>query len=339
MKSFLSMSEEKRKTICEQAQDKLGLPPATIEKDFWVCWILKKLFKLPEWGDQLTFKGGTALSKGWKLIERFSEDIDIVINRDALGFGEDMAPDRAPSKKQAHKRLKALKEASQICVNKDLLPILTDYISHEMPEELTWKLAADDLDPDSQTLLFSYPTAFKDQMLYLSQEVKIELGARSDTEPIQDIDISPYVVDAFPGLFEDASFTVKAVSPERTFWEKAMLLHEETFRPPGKKRKSRMARHYYDLFHLIKAGVGEKASRDLELFDRVAAHRQVYFHITWVAYDTLRQGSLRLVPPEEQLDEWRSDYSAMKDEMFFGKTPSFDDIIEVASDFQDTFNN
>jgi len=81
MRSFLTFSEDRKRMVCEQAQDKLGLPPATIEKDFWVCWTLKKLFDLPEWGEHLTFKGGTSLSKGWGLIERFSEDIDIVINR------------------------------------------------------------------------------------------------------------------------------------------------------------------------------------------------------------------------------------------------------------------
>jgi hypothetical protein len=113
LNEFLSFSEDRRRTVCEQAQDRLALPPATIEKDFWVCWTLKKLFDLPEWNSHLTFKGGTLLSKGWALIERFSEDIDIVINRDVLGFGGDMAPDRAPSKKQTRKRLDALKVASQ----------------------------------------------------------------------------------------------------------------------------------------------------------------------------------------------------------------------------------
>lgn len=99
MNEFLLFTEDRRKVVCEQAQDKLGLPPATIEKDFWACWTLKKMFDLPEWGSQLTFKGGTSLSKGWALIERFSEDIDIVIDRGSLGFGGDEAPDRAPSKK------------------------------------------------------------------------------------------------------------------------------------------------------------------------------------------------------------------------------------------------
>ncbi len=338
MNEFLSFSEDRRRTVCEQAQDRLALPPATIEKDFWVCWTLKKLFDLPEWGSHLTFKGGTLLSKGWALIERFSEDIDIVINRDALGFGGDMAPDRAPSKKQTRKRLDALKVASQDCVSKTLLPLLVEAVSQEMPAELSWQLDPDPDDPDAQTLLLAYPTAFADQMAYLRQVVKIELGARSDTEPTLDVDIHPYLEDAFPDLLTQTHFSVRAVSPERTFWEKAMLLHEETFRPPEKKRQARMARHYYDLYRLINAGIGHKASGDLELFERIAAHRQVYFRYAWVDYDTLCPGRLQLVPPDEQLANWKSDYTAMKDEMFFGEPPEFDDLIRTARKFQDEFN-
>ena len=338
MNEFLSFSEDRRRTVCEQAQDKLGLPPAIIEKDFWVCWTLKKLFNLPEWGPHLTFKGGTSLSKGWGLIERFSEDIDIVINRDALGFGGDMAPDRAPSKKQTRKRLDALKAASQDCVNETLLPLLAEAISQEIPAELSWHLDPDPDDPDEQTLLLAYPTAITDQIAYLRQVVKIELGARSDTEPTQEIDIHPYLEDAFPDLLPQAHFFVRAVSLERTFWEKAMLLHEETFRPPEKKRQARMARHYYDLYRLINAGIGHKAAGDLELFERIAAHRQVYFRYTWVDYDTLRPGRLKLVPPDDQLANWKSDYTAMKDEMFFGKAPEFEDLIKTAREFQEAFN-
>lgn len=100
----------------------------------------------------------------------------------------------------------------------------------------------------------------------------------------------------------------------------------------------RMARHYYDLYCLIEAGIGHKASGDIELFDRIAAHRQVYFRYTWVDYDTLRPGSLRIVPLEDQLPDWKSDYTAMKDEMFFGKPPAFDDLINTVREFQDVFN-
>jgi len=178
----------------------------------------------------------------------------------------------------------------------------------------------------------------EDRRRTVCEQAQDKLGARSDTEPTQEIDIHPYLAEAFPDLFPQSHFLVRAVSPERTFWEKAMLLHEETFRPPDKKRKARMARHYYDLYRLINAGIGDKAVGDLKLFERIAAHRQVYFRYTWVDYDTLCPGHLKLVPPDEQLAVWKSDYAAMQDEMFFGKPPAFEDLMETVREFQDEFN-
>lgn len=96
MKGFIGFPQERRQQICTETGVKLNLPEAAVEKDFWVCWTLQKLFGLSEWGAHLTFKGGTSLSKCWNLIERFSEDIDIVIDRTVLGFGGDNAPDKAP---------------------------------------------------------------------------------------------------------------------------------------------------------------------------------------------------------------------------------------------------
>ena len=201
------------------------------------------------------------------------------------------------------KRLEELKEASRLCVNEKILPLLQDSFSRSLARSTSWSIESDPNDPDKQTLLFAYPSAFSDKSSYLLQTVKIEMGARSDTEPKLDTGIRPYLADAFPDIFTESAFTVKAVSPVRTFWEKAMLLHEETFRPQEKKRKARMARHYYDLWCLINAGIGGKAVNDIELFNRIAAHRQVYFSYSWVDYDTLRPGSLKLVPTAEQLLE------------------------------------
>src|SRR5213594_3691423 len=113
MDAFLALPEGRRRRFCEEAQVKLGLPAPSIEKDFWVCWTLREMFRLPQWGPHFTFKGGTSLSKAWKLIERFSEDIDVVIERDFLGFGGDRAPEHAPSRKQQRQRLDALKAGCQ----------------------------------------------------------------------------------------------------------------------------------------------------------------------------------------------------------------------------------
>ena len=339
MNEFIEMTEERRRLVCVQTGAQLNLAEVAVEKDFWVCWTLDKLFRLPEWGNHLTFKGGTSLSKCWSLIERFSEDIDIVINRRALGFGGDNAPEKAPSRKQAKKRLEGLSQATRTCVLEKISPALHDSIAADLPAAYTWELAEDPDDPDGQTLSFYYPTAFPEGASYLRRTVKIEMGARSDTEPTESVNISTYISQAFPDLFSSANIAVRAVMPIRTFWEKAMLLHEETSRPPEKRRfREHMARHYYDLYMLIQAGVADKAAADLELFSRVLSHRKFFFRQNWVDYTTMVLGQLRLIPDEQQMPDWRSDYEKMQPEMFFGQSPEFDVIIETVRGFQERFN-
>lgn len=338
MKTFIGMTEERRNLVCTQTGAQLNLSEVAVEKDFWVCWTLDKLFRLPVWGERLIFKGGTSLSKGWKLIERFSEDIDIVINRGALGFDGDNAPETAPSKKQMRKRLDALRAASQECVKENIYPALQESMTADIPEAIAWELLVDPSDPDGQTLLFNYPTAFPAGATYLRRAVKIEMGARSDTDPSEKIGISPYISEVFPDLLPDQKVAVRAVLPRRTFWEKAMLLHEESFRPAEKYRKEFMARHYYDLYRLIEAGVANDAIADDVLFSDVASHREVFFRQNWVDYSTLVRGQMRLVPADDQLEDWRSDYNNMQKEMFFGEAPSFEIVMEKVRRFQDDFN-
>jgi hypothetical protein len=338
VKTFVGMTEERRKLVCTQTGAQLNLAEVAVEKDFWVCWTLDQLFRLQVWREHLTFKGGTSLSKGWKLIERFSEDIDIVINRGALGFDGDNAPESAPSKKQMNKRLDALRDASRKCVLENIYPALQESMAASLPAPLAWELTVDPADPDDQTLLFNYPTAFPAGAAYLRRAVKIEMGARSDTDPSDQIEISPYIGEVFPELLPNHKVAVRAVLPKRTFWEKAMLLHEESFRPADKHRKEFMARHYYDLYRLIEAGVANDAIADDVLFASVASHRQVFFRQNWVDYSTLIRGQLRLVPADDQLEDWRADYNNMQQEMFFGEAPDFDVIMKHVREFQDAFN-
>ncbi len=125
---------------------------------------------------------------------------------------------------------------------------------------------------------------------------------------------------------------------ERTFWAKACLLHEETFRPADKPRKLRMARHYYDLWGLLQAGVGERALANMELFTRVAEHREIFFRHSWVDYSTHHPGTFRLVPPADQLPAWEVDLAEMRGPMFFGPVPDFDDILAIVGGFEKRFN-
>lgn len=338
MKAFIELPVERRRLVCTETGAQLNLFEIAVEKDFWVCWTLRKLFELPEWGEHLSFKGGTSLSKCWNLIERFSEDIDIVIDRGVLGFGGDNAPETASSKKQTTKRLKALKETCQQTIRDRIQPALIEAISSELPADLEWALEPDPDDPDRQTLLLVYPTAFPEQAAYLRRAVKIEMGARSDTDPAESIDVRPYISDAFPDLLSEPGARVRSVMPRRTFWEKAMLLHEETFRPETKRRGVAMARHYYDLYRLILAGIGDESVQDLELFERVAAHRQVFFRHTWVDYSTLNPRELRLLPAEADRPDWQADYEGMRQEMFYGDVPTFDEILSVVGEFQARLN-
>ena len=198
-----------------------------------------------------------------------------------------------------------------------------------------------EVDPDmadGQCLLFHYPSAFRpDEAGCMRPVVKIELGARSDDWPHADRSIRPYVADAFPQLVTEA-VVVRALAAERTFWEKACLLHEETFRPADKPRKLRMARHYYDLWSLIRAGVAERAIAERGLFTRVAEHREIFFRYSWVDYTTHRPVTFRLAPPEHQLVAWRKDCDAMLGPMFFGDVPTFDEVLNVVRAFEESFN-
>ena len=331
MDAYIALSTDDQRLYCEQAQTRLNLPATSIEKDFWVCWTLRELFGLPKWGEHLAFKGGTSLSKAWKLIERFSEDIDVVISREFLGFGGEALSN--------NRQKKLIKKCSD-SIHQELLPLLTEHISGLLPKPANWTLSPAPVaeDPDQQTLLFTYPSVFPDAPTYVRQIVKIEMGARSDTEPSESPALTPYLSDAFPEQLGGTAFHIKTVAARRTFWDKAMLLHEETFRPADKPRKRPLARHYYDLWSLIQKGIAAEALADAGLFERVAAHRQMFFTYRWMDYTTLRPGSLRMLPHPDQLSTWRGDYSAMRTEMFFGDVPAFDEILRVVGDFEKTFN-
>jgi len=340
MDNFVKTSIEEQRLYFEQAQPKLGLPPVSIEKDFWVCWTLWKLFSLPKLGNQLFFKGGTSLSKCWALIERFSEDIDIVIDRKFLGFSGEKSPEKALSKNKRRILLEELRETCRVYIHSELKPAIEQCFAESFPPGIKWSLdiASPEEDIEGQTLIFKYPATLINKSTYIQPQVKIELGARSDTWPTDSPIIKPYIVKAFPDILTMDKFIVQAVAPERTFWEKAMLLHEETFRPADKIRKKMLARHYYDLWCLITKGIADRALQNPDLFAGVAEHRIVFFNQNWVDYDTLIPGSLRLLPRDDQIAAWRQDYSDMRGEMFFGETPDFDEILRVVGNFEKKFN-
>ena len=338
MEAFLGLSAVRRRQLCETAGDAIGLDAASIEKDFWVCWSLNELFTLKRSGPHLTFKGGTSLSKGWKLIERFSEDIDVVIDRDFLGFGGGRAPQQSGiSNNERNRRLEALRAGCQAHIREKLGLELESVLKKRMPKDMRWSLSNDADDPDGQTILFNYPGALS-AGTYLRPVVKIELGARSDTEPSETPEIRSYLAEALPNEMGSNPFNIRTVAPERTFWEKAMLLHEETFRS-GEGPKGRLARHYYDLWCLIRKGVAKKALADPDLFERVVTHQAVFFRKRKDVQESLRLGTFRLLPTKEHRPAWEQDYEAMRESMFFGEAPDFEKILDIVGEFERKFNS
>jgi hypothetical protein len=157
MDDFARLSNDERRLYFEQSAARLRLSAQVIEKDFWVCWSLKRLFSLDDFGEHLTFKGGTSLSKVYRVIERFSEDVDIAMERSFLGFGGDNEPESAASGKEQQRRISRLKEACQTAISERLVPQLRDAISAMLPRQASWSLSQDPQDKDLQTLLFKYP--------------------------------------------------------------------------------------------------------------------------------------------------------------------------------------
>lgn len=332
MDEFLRLPASQRASVYERVGDEMGVAASAIEKDLWVCWALRELFR-SETGPHLAFKGGTSLSKCFGLIERFSEDIDVVIARGHLGFGGDNSPESLRGRPR-ERRIESLLEACRAHVRGITLPSL-QRIAARLGDELVGTPELDENDLDLQTVLIPYRSALEGGG-YIRPVVKIELGARSDTEPSERRPVRPYAGGAFAGESWAPGFEVRVVAPERTFWEKISLLHEENHRQEAPS--SRLARHYYDLWCLERGGVAERAMRDFALFERVAEHRRIFFRRQAQAQADLKPGTVRLVPSSEALSRWKSDYQAMVGTMFFRAPPDFVTIIASAERIEERIN-
>jgi len=338
MDRILELSPRQRAEVFQQATQATGMDAIIIEKDFWVCWTLRELFRLPEIGEHLIFKGGTSLSKVFKIIERFSEDIDVSIDRAFLGFGGANEPEAGGSNKEKQRRVDALKAACQQKIATGLHPALEAAIKSKIAADQPWSLQNDDEDPDGQTLLFEYPSSFAPATTgYIRRMVKIEMGARADHWPCESKTVTPYVTEQFPQGFEEGSCAVKVLSAERTFWEKATILHAEFHRPADKAIPERFSRHYCDFYELIRKGVAKSAVEKPELLARVAEHKSLFFRSASARYGEAVRGTLRIAPPEYRLKPLRDDYGKMQ-QMFFGEPPEFDNITALLTQWESEFN-
>ena len=327
MDKFLSLSAKDKRAYFEVSAANLNIMPQLIEKDFWVCWILKVLFSLPEAGTHLTFKGGTSLSKCYNVIKRFSEDIDISIERPFLSATKPIEPGKDRSHKENQKRLKELQEACKAKIGEVIVPELERAIAEALPDKKEWNLALDEDAADGQTVLFTFPHAMTSVAeSYVRSSVKIEFGARSDHWPVETATLVPYIVNV-PGERMVEEFSVRVLAAERTFWEKATILHMIYHRPAEKAVPPRMSRHYYDIYAMAGSPIYKKVLEHISLLKDVAEHKALFFRDTKAHYEEATPAGLRLLPREDQMSTLKNDYRQMQ-QMFFEEPPAFDSIIE-----------
>lgn len=336
----ITLTAEERAELFNETATRIGLSPVIVEKDYWVCVALGVLFDQAPPVD-LIFKGGTSLSKGYALIERFSEDVDLAFDREGLGFVGERDPEADGHSGNKRKSLIGqLSSAASDYVGGPFREDTEKRLSAILPRNESWSLTV--ADDDRQALLFAYPLSLGDaygDTAYVRPVVRLELGARSDQEPCELRSITSMVSEAFgPDKSELTPINVPTLAAERTFWEKATLLHAESHRDhPFDPARSR-SRHLYDLVQLAQSRHGEKAIDNRALRDRVVAHKSLYFAAASARYDLFKPGSIQLLPADEAaLARLRTDYAQMEP-MFFDARPSFDDLIEALRSLQDRLN-
>jgi hypothetical protein len=270
------------------------------------------------------FKGGTSLSKVYNLIERFSEDIDLVLDWRVLG-GDDPLAERSKTK-QAQLNA-AINAQAQKYIGGELLRLV---------EAALDGVCGCRIDVDDPFVIdINYPAAFPDE--YLRSEVRLEIGPLASWLPYEDRSTSCYAAEAFPNVFEQRECAVKVIKAERTFWEKATILHHEAHRPEGNSQPARYSRHYYDLAKMAQPPVKEQALADPGLLASVVAFKQRFYPRGWARYDLAKPGTLMLVPEGHVLASVRSDYRAMEN-MIFGEMPAFEEILSVLQALQEEIN-
>lgn len=323
---------------------RLGTAAQNIEKDFWVCWTLDVLFNgLKEGGPRLLFKGGTSLSKGFGLISRFSEDIDVTVFRDDIGEAATIDELEELSGKKRKARLEAIKDACKAHINgplrDELTVVLADRLKANGVDAAKARIEADDTDPDGQTLLIWYPAATP-RSDYVRAAIKIESGAKSALDPNSEVPIKPYVDDDLPALDLTVP-AVRTVDPERTFWDKVVILHglRRWFdkRDELKGGGQRVSRHYYDLHRLVGTSVGAAAIKDRALGDDCVAHARMFFNRPDFDLASAVPGSFALAPHDAMTEQLRVDYRAMQG-MIFGEPPAFEAVIDSIASLEASLN-
>jgi len=325
MNKIPHLSAEQRAEMIRETAGRIQLTPSAVEKDFWVVWVLDKLFRSELLADKIIFKGGTSLSKVFGLIRRFSEDIDLILDWNEV-VKEDPNLERSKNKQDKF--------------NKSVAVLSRDYIATvflpEVVRVLDGVCSAEIEEGAPDVINIRYPSGFESN--YLRPEIRLEIGPLALWIPNSEYEIKSYVAETFPATFDEPSCHVMAIKAERTFWEKATILHAEAFRPESKSVPLRYSRHYYDLAMMAADPRVKKAAfGDLSLLSTVVDFKTKFYPASWAHYDLAVPGTFRLMPSDENLKSLASDYSQMQ-VMFFGEIPPFGELVGALKELETEIN-
>ena len=328
---YTDLSIKDKQDVIDRVQAENGLNRQLIEKDWWVTAVLRALFALP-YSEHISFKGGTNLSKCWHLINRMSEDADIAIDREYLGFEGHLSKTQISDK---------LRRAACSFVREKLQYDLREQLIKDGIKDSCFTINVD-ITPitttDPETIEVIYQPLYSDNS-YVRSKVIVEVSGRSMSEPVVPIKLHSFIDDVFKvAPFTEKDFEVRAVVPQRTFLEKIFLLHEEFAKPLERRRTERMSRHLYDIGQMMDTPIAEEALSDRALYYSVVEHRRTFIGLKGFDYDTLRPQTINLRLPVESYEAWKKDYETMQESMIYGDSLPFDKLLEKIYSLNERIN-
>ncbi|MDE2759734.1 MAG: nucleotidyl transferase AbiEii/AbiGii toxin family protein [Paracoccaceae bacterium] len=330
---YFSLNLNQKREILNTYSANMGKQPDILEKDIWICWVLQILFSNPKL-HSMVFKGGTSLSKCYGIINRFSEDVDITL--DYKGFQKDFNPFNE-TKTQINKKSNAIKAQVEEYIENTIRPFLENEVKKL---NISNQEGCFSTKREKDKLYFHYPRIFSEESGYLKPEVLLEFGGRNSIIPNEDRCITPDIAKEIPHLsFPKAR--VKVLSPSRTFWEKATLIHAECNRDRDITHINRLSRHWYDLVQFKTHDSGERALKNRELLKDVIKYKNVFFSAKYNHFDDCLNGNFKLVPNERLRKELEEDYRKMCEAGMILKSPipDFDDLMGIIKLIEEEINS
>jgi hypothetical protein len=330
MNDLFTVSNSDKLFIIRTTADKVGLPVQAVEKDLWVTTILQLVFSLP-FADKLVFKGGTSLSKAWNLINRFSEDIDLAIAREQLDL---------PEGDLTIKQIKKLRKQSSLFVKETFCNELQNAVSQYGIADICTITPQPDGEgdktyPEPRKIHIQYKSLFA-ELPYIKSEVVLEIGARSLFEPTVKTNVKSIISEQYSVNTALVRSEIITAVPQKTFLEKAFLLHE-IFTSGGNMHANRKSRHFYDLERMMDCDFAMKAIADNELWETIRHHREVFTRMNGVDYTPDIRKRIVLIPPKQVIAEWQQDYETMRNSMIYGDKLTFDELMKRIEELQERF--